>query len=53
MKIVTGKAGRIANFERVVCLRRRNRVDSKYGLMAMIGFQSLLSVGRFMFGIPI
>src|SRR5689334_15628851 len=29
MKIVTGKAGRIAKLvERVVCLRRRNRADS-------------------------
>src|SRR2546427_4176286 len=54
MKIVTGKAGRIAKLvERVVCLRRRNRADSKYRLIAVIGFQSLFGVGRFMFGIPI
>jgi hypothetical protein len=53
MNIVTGKAGRIANFERVVCLSRRNRAKSKYRFMAVIGFQPLLSVRRFMFRIPI
>src|SRR5579863_9946043 len=54
MKIVTGKAGRIAKLvERVVCLRRRNRGHSKYRFIAVIGFQSFFRVRRFMLGIAI
>ena len=53
MQIVAGKAVRIAHFDRVVCLRRRDRAHSEYRPVAVISFQSFLGVGRLVIRIAI
>src|SRR5690348_4066015 len=53
MKIVTGEAVWIAHFYRIIGLRSRDRVHSKYRLMAVISLQSLFGVGRFMVRVAI